>query len=92
VLVSQQSDEIGLVSGAAIDARRGRGAGILRGRRSAVRRRLAGAGARAAWLRCYNMVNWRRQLGGSKQSGFGREHDRVAIDTDTELKPVCMAM
>jgi len=36
------------------------------------------------------MVDPNMPFGGYKQSGFGREHGRVAIEAYTELKSVCM--
>jgi acyl-CoA reductase-like NAD-dependent aldehyde dehydrogenase len=47
---------------------------------------------RTVWVNCHNMVDPNMPFGGFKQSGFGREHGRVAVEMCTEMKSVCMAI
>ncbi|HSW17747.1 MAG TPA: aldehyde dehydrogenase family protein [Ramlibacter sp.] len=46
--------------------------------------------AGTVWVNSHNMVDPNMPFGGFKQSGFGREMGRSAIESYTELKSVCM--
>lgn len=89
VLVAQRFDELDDVVKAANDSPYGLGASIWTNNLSAAHRlipRMAGT----VWVNCHNMVDPNMPFGGFKQSGFGREHGRAAMDMYTELKSVCM--
>jgi hypothetical protein len=42
------------------------------------------------WVNCRNFVDPNMPFGGYKQSGFGREHGRVAVEMYTGQKSVCI--
>jgi phenylacetaldehyde dehydrogenase len=46
--------------------------------------------AGTVWVNCHNLVDPNMPFGGYKQSGFGREHGRVAVEMYTETKSVCI--
>jgi phenylacetaldehyde dehydrogenase len=46
--------------------------------------------AGTVWVNCHNMIDANMPFGGFKQSGFGREHGRAAVEMYTEMKSVCM--
>jgi phenylacetaldehyde dehydrogenase len=92
VVVAQRFDEIDEVAKAANDSPYGLGASIWSNNLSAVHRLIPRVKAGTVWVNCHNMVDPNMPFGGFKQSGFGREHGRVAIDMYTELKSVCMAI
>lgn len=51
--------------------------------------RLAGAvRAGTVWVNCFNMVDNATPFGGFKQSGWGREHGRSAMELYSEIKSV----
>jgi len=51
--------------------------------------RLAGAvRAGTVWVNCFNMVDNATPFGGFKQSGWGREHSRSAMENYSEIKSV----
>ena len=66
------------------------GASIWTNNLSAAQRLVPRIKAGTVWVNCHNMVDPNMPFGGFKQSGFGREHGRVAMDMYTELKSVCM--
>jgi len=43
------------------------------------------------WVNTHNMLDSNLPFGGYKQSGYGRELGRAAIEQFTELKSVCIA-
>jgi phenylacetaldehyde dehydrogenase len=92
VVVAQRFDDIDEVATAANDSPYGLGASIWSNNLSAVHRLIPRIKAGTVWVNCHNMVDPNMPFGGFKQSGFGREHGRVAIDMYTELKSVCMAI
>jgi len=90
VLVAQRFDQLDDVVKVANDSPYGLGASIWSNNLSAVHRLVPRIKAGTVWVNCHNMVDPNMPFGGFKQSGFGREHGRVAIDMYTELKSVCM--
>jgi phenylacetaldehyde dehydrogenase len=90
VLVAQRFDELDEVVKSANDTPYGLGASIWSNNLSAVHRLVPRIKAGTVWVNCHNMVDANMPFGGYKQSGFGREHGRVAIEAYTELKSVCM--
>ena len=51
--------------------------------------RLAGAvRAGTVWVNCFNLVDNSTPFGGFKQSGWGREHGRQAMELYSEIKSV----
>jgi phenylacetaldehyde dehydrogenase len=90
VLVAQRFDQVDEVIKAANDSPYGLGASIWTNNLSAAHRLIPRIKAGTVWVNCHNMVDPNMPFGGYKQSGFGREHGRAAIDMYTELKSVCM--
>lgn len=43
------------------------------------------------WVNTHNMLDPNLPFGGFKQSGYGRELGRAALEQFTELKSVCIA-
>ena len=48
--------------------------------------------AGTVWVNCHNVFDASLPFGGFKQSGWGREMGREAIDLYTEVKSVCVAL
>jgi phenylacetaldehyde dehydrogenase len=90
VLVAQRFEQLDDVVKAANDSPYGLGASIWTNNLSAAHRLVQRIKAGTVWVNCHNMVDPNMPFGGFKQSGFGREHGRVALDMYTELKSVCM--
>ena len=90
VLVAQRFDQLDEVVKAANDSPYGLGASIWTNNLSTAHRLIPRIKAGTVWVNCHNMVDPNMPFGGFKQSGFGREHGRVALDMYTELKSVCM--
>jgi acyl-CoA reductase-like NAD-dependent aldehyde dehydrogenase len=44
--------------------------------------------AGAVWVNCYGLADTSMPFGGYKQSGFGRENGKYAIDLFTQIKSV----
>jgi phenylacetaldehyde dehydrogenase len=92
VVVAQRFDDLDEVVKAANDSPYGLGASIWTNNLSTAHRLIPRIKAGTVWVNCHNMVDPNMPFGGFKQSGFGREHGRVAIDMYTELKSVCIAI
>jgi phenylacetaldehyde dehydrogenase len=92
VLVAQRFDQLDEVVKAANDSPYGLGASVWTNSLSAAHRLIPRLKAGTVWVNCHNMVDANMPFGGFKQSGFGREHGRAAIDMYTELKSVCIAI
>ncbi len=80
VLVAQRFDDLDEVVKAANDTPYGLGASIWTNNLSAAHRLVPRIKAGTVWVNCHNMVDPNMPFGGFKQSGFGREHGRVAIE------------
>ena len=48
--------------------------------------------AGTVWINCYNIFDAALPFGGYKQSGWGREMGREALEMYTEVKAVCSAL
>jgi phenylacetaldehyde dehydrogenase len=90
VLVAQRFDELDDVVKAANDTPYGLGASIWTNNLSAAHRLIPRIKAGTVWVNCHNMIDANMPFGGFKQSGFGREHGRAAVEMYTEMKSVCM--
>src|SRR5580658_3792056 len=90
VLVAQRFDDLDEVVKAANNTPYGLGASVWTNNLSAAHRLVPRIKAGTVWVNCHNMVDPNMPFGGFKQSGFGREHGRVAIEMYTEVKSVCM--
>lgn len=90
VLVAQRFDDVDELAVLANDTPYGLSASVWSNDLSAVHRLVPKLRAGTVWVNCHNMVDPNMPFGGFKQSGFGREHGRSAIDLYSELKSVCM--
>ncbi|MEP7299777.1 MAG: aldehyde dehydrogenase family protein [Burkholderiales bacterium] len=59
---------------------------------SAVHRIVPRLKAGMVWVNTHNMLDNNLPLGGVKQSGYGRDLGRAAVESYTELKSVCMSV
>jgi phenylacetaldehyde dehydrogenase len=92
VLVAQRFDDLNEIAAQANDTPYGLGASIWSNNLSAVLRLVPKIRAGTVWVNTHNMVDPNMPFGGFKQSGFGREHGRSAIEMYTEQKSVCIAI
>jgi phenylacetaldehyde dehydrogenase len=92
VLVAQRFDDIDEIAAAANDSPYGLAASIWSNDLRAVHTLVPKIKAGTVWVNCHGMVDPNLPFGGYKQSGFGREHGRSAIDMYTETKSVWMAL
>jgi phenylacetaldehyde dehydrogenase len=92
VLVAQRFDDLDEIAAAANDSPYGLSASIWSNDLRAVHRLVPKIKAGTVWVNCHGMVDPNLPFGGYKQSGFGREHGRSAIDMYTEIKSVWMAI
>jgi phenylacetaldehyde dehydrogenase len=92
VLVAQRFDDLDDLAALANDTPYGLSASIWSNDLRAVHKLVPKIRAGTVWVNCHNLVDPNMPFGGFKQSGFGREHGRAAIDLYSELKSVCMAI
>jgi phenylacetaldehyde dehydrogenase len=92
VLVAQRFDDLDEIAAAANDTPYGLAASIWSNDLSAVHRLVPKIKAGTVWVNCHGMVDANLPFGGYKQSGFGREHGRAAMDMYTETKSVWMSV
>ncbi|MFO7275780.1 MAG: aldehyde dehydrogenase family protein [Pseudomonadota bacterium] len=92
VLVAQRFDDLDEVAAAANDTPYGLAASIWSNDLRAVHRLVPKIKAGTVWVNCHHMIDANMPFGGYKQSGFGRENGRTAIEMYTELKSVCIAI
>jgi phenylacetaldehyde dehydrogenase len=59
---------------------------------SAVHRIVPRLKAGTVWVNTHNMLDANLPFGGYKQSGFGRDLGRAAVESYTEVKSVCMSV
>jgi phenylacetaldehyde dehydrogenase len=59
---------------------------------SAVHRIVPRLKAGTVWVNTHNMLDANLPFGGYKQSGMGRDLGRVAVESYTEVKSVCMSV
>jgi phenylacetaldehyde dehydrogenase len=92
VLVAQRYDDLDAVAAVANDTPYGLAASIWSNDLRAVHRLVPKIKAGTIWVNCHGMVDANLPFGGYKQSGFGREHGRAAMDMYTETKSVWMSV
>ena len=90
VLVAQRFDDLDDVIRQANDTPYGLAASVWTSNLSAAHRLVPRIKAGTVWVNCHNFVDPNMPFGGYKQSGFGREHGRVAVEMYTEQKSVCI--
>lgn len=90
VLVAQRFDDLDEIAAMANDTQYGLSASVWSKDLSTVHRIVRKIRAGMVWVNCHNLVDPSMPFGGYKQSGFGREHGRAALDLYTELKSVCI--
>jgi len=92
VIVVIPFDDVDEVVRLANDNPMGLAASIWSNDLSAVHRLIPRLKAGTVWVNTHNMLDNGLPLGGYKQSGYGRDLGRVAVESFTELKSVCMAV
>jgi phenylacetaldehyde dehydrogenase len=92
VLVAQRFDDLDAVVAQANDTPYGLAASVWTSNLSAAHRLVPRIKAGTVWVNCHNLVDPNMPFGGYKQSGFGREHGRVAVEMYTEQKSVCISI
>jgi len=70
------------------DSEYGLSAGIWTNNLKHAHRAAAALKAGTVWINCYNLVDPATPFGGFKQSGWGREHGRQAMELYSEIKSV----
>ena len=91
VLVAQRFEEADDIAMLANDSAYGLAASVWSRDLKTVHRIVPKLRAGTVWVNCHGVVDPNMPFGGYKQSGFGREHGRTALDLYTELKSVWMA-
>jgi acyl-CoA reductase-like NAD-dependent aldehyde dehydrogenase len=70
------------------DSEYGLSAGLWTNNLKQAHRAAAALKAGTVWINCYNLVDPATPFGGFKQSGWGREHGRQAMELYSEIKSV----
>ncbi len=89
VLVAQAFDEVEEVVAAANDSEYGLAASIWTESLSTAHRMSSDIRAGTVWINCHAMYDASLPIGGIKQSGWGRDSGRQAMDNYLEWKTVC---
>ena len=89
VLVAQPYDDLDQVTAAANDSDYGLAASIWTESLSAAHRLSGALQAGTVWINCHAMYDAALPIGGMKQSGWGRDSGRQALDSYLEWKTVC---
>lgn len=92
VIVALPYDDIDEVVALANDSPYGLAASIWSHNLSAVHRLIPRIKAGTVWVNTHNMLDMALPLGGFKQSGYGHDLGRAAVESYTTLKSVCMAI
>jgi len=92
VVVAMPYDDLDQVAAWANDTPYGLGASIWSNDLSKVHRLIPKIKAGTVWVNCHNMLDPAMPFGGYKQSGFGKEMGRAALDGYLEQKSVFMAV
>ena len=90
VLVTERFDDLNEIAKVANATPFGLSASIWSNDLRAVHRLIPLIKAGTVWVNCHGPVDANMPFGGFKQSGFGRESGRAAIEMYTEIKSVCM--
>lgn len=89
VLVAQPFDEVEEVVAAANDSQYGLAASVWTESLSTAHRMASDIRAGTVWINCHAMYDASLPIGGIKQSGWGRDSGRQAMDNYLEWKTVC---
>lgn len=89
VLVAQPYDELDEVIAAANDSDYGLAASIWTESLSHAHRLSEQIAAGSVWINCHSMYDAALPIGGIKQSGWGRDSGRQALDNYLEWKTIC---
>jgi len=89
VLVAQEFDDADAVIAAANDSDYGLAASIWTQSLSHAHRMADAIEAGTVWINCHLMYDAALPIGGIKQSGYGRDSGRAALDSYLEWKTVC---
>ena len=89
VLVAQVYDDVEEVLAAANDSDYGLAASIWTESLSSAHRRSSDLRAGTVWINCHAMYDASLAIGGVKQSGWGRDSGKQAMDNYLEWKTVC---
>lgn len=90
VVVAMPYDDLDQVAAWANDTPFGLGASIWSNDLSRVHRLIPKIKSGTVWVNCHNMLDPALPFGGYKQSGFGKEMGRAALDAYLEQKSVLM--
>ncbi len=88
VLTAQRWDDVDDLVAMANDSEYGLSAGLWTSNLKQAHRAAAALKAGTVWINCYNLVDPATPFGGFKQSGWGREHGRQAMELYSEIKSV----
>jgi phenylacetaldehyde dehydrogenase len=89
VLVAQEFDDTDAVIAAANDSEYGLAASVWTQSLSHAHRMADAIEAGTVWINCHLMYDAALPIGGIKQSGYGRDSGRAALDSYLEWKTVC---
>lgn len=92
VLAATPYDDIDQAIAAANDTPYGLAASLWTNDLSQAQRLIPRLQAGMVWVNAHNVLDNALPLGGSKQSGVGRDLGRASVESFTELKSVCMAV
>lgn len=92
VLVAMPFDDVEDAIRQANDTPFGLAASVWSNDLSAVHRIVPRIKAGTVWVNTHNLLDANLPFGGYKQSGFGRDLGRAAVESYTEQKSVCMAV
>jgi phenylacetaldehyde dehydrogenase len=92
VLVAMPFDDVEDAIAQANDSPFGLTASVWSNNLSAVHRIIPRIKAGTVWVNTHNLLDANLPFGGYKQSGFGRDLGRAAVESYTEQKSVCMSV